>query len=133
MNASLVSKHYAGHKLRKLFCYNDVVSDSNGAVYSVVTAIEENMLEAVASRLVNSAVYELDAVILSMVSEMFRSFNMEVMLAYLRDLLAGVESKIIPNDEFYKIFEGVYPECSMLWRTECGYMAFCISRQTAKQ
>ena len=129
MNANLVSKHYAGHKLGKLFCYNDVVSDSKGTVYSVVTAIEESMLEAVASRLINSAVYELDAVILSMISEMFRSFNMEVMLAYLRDSLAGVESKVIPNEEFYKIYDGVYPECSMLWRTEYGYMAFCISRK----
>lgn len=129
MTANLVSKNYEGHKLGKLFCFNDVLSDSKGTVYSVVTAIEESMFEAVASGMMNSTVYELDSVALSMVSEMFRSFNNEVMMAFLHDSLTSVESGHITNDDFYKIFEKVYPECSMLWRTEYGYMAFCVSKK----
>lgn len=129
MTANLVSKNYAGHKLGRLFCYRDVISDSKGAVYSVVTAIEESMLEAVAERLMNSAVYELDAVVLSVVSEMFRSFNNEVMMAFLHDSLTSVESGHMSEEDFYRKFEKVYPEWSMLWRTEYGYMALCISKK----
>lgn len=129
MTANLVSKKYTGHKLGRLFCCNDVMSASDGTVYSVVTAVEESMLEAVASRLINSTVYELDEVILSMVSEMFRSFNLEVMMAFMRDSFTSLESRTMPNDEFYKIFENKYPSYSMLWRTEYGYMALCISKK----
>lgn len=129
MSASLVSRNYAGDKLGKLFCYNDVLTAPNGATYSVVTAIEESVLEAVTSSMINSTLPELDELMFYMISEIFRSFNVEVMMALLRDSLNIVDSKVIYDTYFYKLFENEYPTCSMLWRTEHGYIAFCVNKE----
>lgn len=128
MNAELFSKNYAGHKLHQLFCYNDVLEAADGAVYSVTTAIEYSMLEVIARRLVSQETLELDCVMLPVLSEMLKSFNMEVMMAFLNEAPARKGSQAIPEKNFYAQFDHVYPDYSMLWRTYCGCMAFTIKK-----
>ena len=124
MNAELLSKRFAGHKLNNIFCYNDVLEARNGTVYSVTTAIEYPMLEIIARRLVKQESLELDSVMLPMLSEMLKSFNMEVMMAFINEAPARKESKAIPEENFYAQYDKIYPDYSMLWRTYCGYLAF---------
>lgn len=128
MNASLVSKNYSGHKLNKPFCYTDVFIGADGASYTVITAIEESMLEVVASRLMDSEFFVLDAVMLPVVSEMLKSFNLEVMMAFLNDSLTETSSRVISKESFYETFESSYPDHTVLWRTDYGYIVFCVRK-----
>lgn len=132
MNVELFSKNYAGHKLDRLFCYNDVLKTADGEVYSVTAAIEYPMLEVIARRLVKQESLELDSVMLPMLSEMLKSFNMEVMMAFLNETPERTESKAIPEKSFYAQYEKVYPDYSMLWRTYCGYIAFSVKKVSAE-
>ena len=129
VNAELLSKRYAGHKLGPLFCYNDVFEVPDGTRYSVTTCIEHSMLEVVGRKLVKREVIELDSVMLPMFSEMMKSFNLEVCLAMLNTDMKRVKSAAIPEENFYAQYkDNVYPDYSMLWRTYCGYLAFSTKK-----
>lgn len=133
MNASLVNKHYMGYKLAKLFCIVDVFTAEDGSVYHVTTAIEERMLEVVALKMINSKAFVLDAVMLPLVTEMMKSFNYEVMMAFLNNSVTRKSSQVIQNGDFYKSFEHSYPDYSMLWRTESGFIAMGVKKKPPVQ
>lgn len=126
MNAELFSKKYTGHRLGRLFCYNNIVEMPDGEIYSVTSAVEYPMLEVIARRLVKQEAFGLDSVMLPLVSEMMKSFNLEVIMALFNAPPDNKESKAIPHDRFYAQYDSVYPEYSMLWKTNCGYLAFTI-------
>lgn len=128
MNAELFSKKYTGHKLDRLFCYEDVLELADGTNCTVVTAIEYPMLEIIARRFVKSEILELDSVMLPMLSEMMRSFNMEVAVAFLGYTPKRKESAAIPEKNFYALYDKAYPDHSMLWRTYCGHFAFVVKK-----
>ncbi len=126
MKADLVSKNYAGFALTKPFCYNDVYKTEDGKTYSVVSVVEESVLEMIALKFLDAKVFEMNAVMSSVLSEMLKSFNMEVMMAFLNGSLNNIKSRIMPSSEFYASYEKSYPSYTMLWRTTCGYIAFGI-------
>lgn len=126
MNAELISKNYAGFALTKPFCYNDVFTAEDGKTYSVVSAVEESVLEVIALKFLDAKIFEMNAVMSSLLSEMLKSFNMEIMMAFTNSSLNNTKSKIMPSSEFYASYEKVYPDYTMLWRTSCGYIAFGI-------
>jgi len=128
MKAELVSRNYAGFPLNKPFCYTDLFTDKKGNTYTVVSVVEESTLEVIAQRFLNLKTFELNAVTTSVLSEMLKSFNMEVMMAFQNDSLTSIESRIMPGSEFYRIYDNVYPDYSMLWRSPNGYIAFTIKK-----
>lgn len=128
MNAELFSKTYTGHKLKKLFCYRDVLEKFDGKTYSIVTAIEYPMLEIIARRFVKQEVLELDGVMRPLLSEMLNSFNTEVSIALFDSTPTFKESNAIPEENFYALYDKVYPEYSLLWRTYCGHFVIAVSR-----
>lgn len=128
MNAEIFSKTYTGHKLKKLFCYRDVFEKSDGKTYSIVTAIEYPMLEIIARRFVKQEVLELDGVMRPLLSEMLNSFNTEVSIALFDSTPTFKESNAIPEKSFYALYDKVYPEYSLLWRTYCGHFVIAVSR-----
>lgn len=129
MNADLFSKKYTGHKLNTLFCYQDALELKDGSTCTVYTAIEHSMLEIMAHRLVKSEILVLDSVMLPMLSEMMRSFDMEVASAYLGYRPKHKSGCAIPEENFYAIYDNAYPDHSMLWRTYCGHFAFVVKNQ----
>ena len=129
MNAELFSKKYTGHKLDTLFCYKDVLELEDGTSCTVYTAIEHSMLEIMTRRLVKSEIMVLDSVMLPMLSEMMRSFDMEVASAYLSYRPRHKGGCAIPEENFYAIYDNAYPDHSMLWRTYCGHFAFVVKKQ----
>lgn len=133
MNATVVNKHYAGHKLAKLFCVLDTFTAADGSVYDVLTGIEERMLEIVAMKIINAKAFVLDAVMLPLVTEMVKSFDYEVMMAFLNDAVKCTNTRVIRNGDFYRAYETVYPDYSMLWRTEGGFIAFGIRKRPSAQ
>ena len=87
----------------------------------------------IALKFFKESVFVMDGVMSSMLSEMLKSFNMEVMMAFLNNSLSNTQSRIMSNADFYKLFETVYPDYTMLWRTEYGYIAFCIKKRPVQQ
>lgn len=131
LNADLFSKHYTGHKLDRLFCCNSAILNARGEMYSVTTAIEYPMLEVIARKFVAAEVFEMDAVMLSMLSELLNSFNTEVITALFNQPHTWNSVQTIPEKDFYAMYdERTYPDYSMLWRTYCGNMALAISKMT---
>lgn len=131
MNAELFSKHYTGHKLDRLFCCDSVIRIADGEMYLVTTATEYPMLEVISRKFVAAEVFEMDTVMLSMLSELINSFNTEVLTALLDQPHTYSTVKVIPEKEFYEMYdERTYPDYSMLWRTYCGNMAIAISKLT---
>lgn len=128
LNAELFSKNYAGYKLGSLFCYNDIIQLADGTEYSIMTALEESVLDVIGRRLVHQEVIELDSVMLPLFSEVMKSFNSEVALAMLNQEFKSVKSGAVPPQEFYAQYEKQYPDYSMLWRTYCGYIAFTAKK-----
>lgn len=128
MNAHLISKNYQGYELAKPFCYTDTFTVSDGGSYSVTVAVEEEVLKVLALKFFKESVFVMDGVMSSMLSELLKSFNMEVMMAFLNTSLFNKESRIMSTPDFYKLFDIVYPDYTMLWRTEYGYIAFCIKK-----
>ncbi len=128
MNSHLISKNYQGYELAKPFCYTDTFTVSNGESYSAAVAVEEEVLKVLALKFFKESVFVMDGVMSSMLSEMLKSFNMEVMMAFLDSSLLNKESRIMSTSDFYKLFAIVYPDYTMLWRTEYGYIAFCIKK-----
>lgn len=126
MNSELVSKNYAGFALTKPFCYNDHFTDDSGRTYLVASAVEESVLEVVALKFLDAKVFEMNAVLSSILAEMMKSLNMEVMMAFTNSQLTNTKSKIMPANEFYASYEKTYPNYTMLWRTQQGYIAFGI-------
>lgn len=132
MNSHIVSKKYQGYELTKPFCYTDVFTDPNGGTYRAVSAVEESVLAVIAQKFFNESVFVMDGMMSSMLSEMLKSFNMEIMMAFLGNPLTNAESRIMSVSDFYKLFDTVYPDYTMLWRTDHGYISFCIRKEPAK-
>lgn len=128
MNAELFSKNYAGHKLGTLFCYNDVLTTADGMTYSITMAIEHSMLQIIANRLVKQDVLELDSVMLPLISEMLKSFNMSVATAFFGEPPVRKKSDSITPQNFYAMYDKMYPDHSMLWRTYCGHFVYAIRK-----
>lgn len=128
MNAELFSKTYTGHKLKKLFCYRDVLERADGEKYAIVTAIEYPMLEMIARKFIRQEMLELDAVMLPLLSEMLNSFNTEVSIALFDSTPTFKESSAISEEDFYALYDKVYPEYSLLWRTYCGHFVTAVCR-----
>lgn len=133
MNATLVSKNYAGHKLAKLFCVINRYAAADGTVYSTLTALEESMLETAVRKMVNVKAFELDAVMLPIVTEMVKSFSNEVVTAFLDNSITLTSTSVIQNSSFYSAYETAYPDYSMLWRTDSGFITFGIKKKEAGQ
>lgn len=133
MSAQTVSMNYQGYELTKPFCYTDTFVTPNGDTFFVVSAVEESVLQVIALKFFKESVFVMDGVMSSILSEMLKSFNMEIMMAFLNNSLSNTQSRIMSNADFYKLFETVYPDYTMLWRTEYGYIAFCIKKRPAQQ
>lgn len=128
MNATLVSKNYAGHRLARLFCVLNRYSAADGTVYGTLTAMEESMLETVVRRMMNVKEFELDEVMLPIVTEMLKKFSDEIAAAFLGGDLKHSGTMVIKSDDFYRAFERIYPDYSMLWRTSSGNISFGIMK-----
>lgn len=124
MKAELTNKNYVGFKLSKLFCYKTVLKGSDKTEYACVTAIEESLLNEVMKGLVSKEASELSDVMLAMIREMFKTFNIKVVGSFLNKSLKITDDQILSDDSFYSIYANVYPDYSMLWRTRSGYIAF---------
>lgn len=133
MNAKLANAKYSGDKLSNPFCYADTYSTSNGDMYGIMTAIEEDALQYIASEFINEKVFEMDAVMASMLGEIMASFNLQVVMAFVGKSPNSLKSQIIPETEFYNQYENIYPDYTMLWRTNRGYVASCIKKINAEQ
>lgn len=126
MQASIVSRKYAGYRLNKLFCYNDRYASSDGTVYSVVLAVEEPLLKRIAANVVSEKLFSEPEVMVSLLTELLKSFVSEIMMAFMQNGLTYIGGRTIPHDEFYKLFSVEYPKYSMLFGTNFGYMVFCL-------
>ncbi len=126
MQASIISKKYAGYRLNKLFCYNNQYASSDGKVYSVVLAAEEPLLKRIATNVVNEELFEEKEIMLPMLTALLKSFISEVMTAFMPGGLTYIGGQTILTADFYNLFSVEYPKYSMLFQTNFGYMAFCI-------
>lgn len=126
MQASIISKKYAGYRLNQLFCYNDQFTSANGTVHSVVIAAEEPLLKRIAMNVVNEELFGERKVMLPLLTELLKSFLSEVMTAFMPDELTYLGGRPFPAADFYNLFSVEYPKYSMLFQTNFGYLAFCI-------
>lgn len=126
MQASIISKKYAGYRLNKLFCYNDQYASSDGKTYSVVLAAEEPLLKRIAMNVVSEELFDEKEIMLPMLTALLKSFLSEVMTAFMPGMLTYIGGQTIPTADFYNLFSVEYPKYSMLFQTNFGYMAFCI-------
>lgn len=123
-----VSMNYSGHELGEAF-YCEIVFDSGrGKKCAVTLAVERKMLERIMRNFIEDTdVLELDAFMQPMVMEILKSFSYSVVDSFLPEAMQPVEDRSISKDEFYGKFKEFYPDYSTLWRTEYGFMAFCIT------
>ncbi len=128
VTTTLVSEKYAGHELGKLFCYRDKFKNEWDEEYTIVTAMEETLLTKIMTTLLNKKVCEIDEIVTPMIKEMFKAFNRDVLTAFLPNTLVNFNSTVLPEKDFYASFKDIYPDYSMLWRTEHGYMALYINK-----
>ena len=131
ISTTLVNEKYQGYELGKLFCYRDKFKTETDEEYTIVTAMEETLLSNIMTGLLNKKILGLDEVMTPMVKEMFKAFNRDILLAFLPSTLVNFNSTILPEHDFYNMFKEVYPDYSMLWRTDHGYIALCISKTKA--
>lgn len=127
--ASLVSRKYAGHDLGSLLCVSDEFTDETGVVYSVTTAIEESVVMSEASKIMHRSVLEMKDVMLPLVTQVLTAFNTNIIHSFISESLVNTGSRVIDSTDFYKAFENVYPDYTLLWRLGEGYMAFCIRKK----
>lgn len=129
-----VSKNYAGHQLAEAYYYEDRFDDGTGRIYKTTLAIERKVLLQIMTNLMDSkAMLEIDAVMHPMVKEILKSFDYTVVDEFFVEAMHPIESKPLSSDMFYSQFEDYYPDYSTLWRTEYGFMAFCISEEKVKK
>lgn len=128
INANLLNGKYAGYKLGELFCRCDAFTAADGTVYTAVTAMEQCLLEVIMRKMVDPRVLEMEDIILPLVTEMLKTFNFEITAAFLNDVPANTSGGMMKGPDFYKIFETAYPDYSMIWRTNHGYVAFCLKK-----
>lgn len=131
VSTTLVSEKYQGYELGKLFSYRDKFKTENGEEYTIVSAMEETVLANIMKSLLNKKLFELDEIMTPMVKEMFKAFHRDLLSAFLPHTLVNFNSTILPEHDFYAMFKEVYPDYSMLWRTDNGYIALCISKGRA--
>lgn len=127
---TLVNKKYQGYELGKLFCYRDEFTDKFGNIYSVTTAVEEDVVEKVVSKIMDKKAFVLSDVMQPMIAEIVKSLNTTVVKAFVSEELENTNSAYMKSSDFYASFEKVYPDYSTLWRTMYGYLAFCIRKKT---
>ncbi|MDE5742350.1 MAG: hemerythrin domain-containing protein [Oscillospiraceae bacterium] len=132
ISTTLVSAKYQGYELGKLFCYRDKFKTETEEEYTIVTAMEETLLSNIMTSLLNKKIFELDEVMTPMIKEMFKAFNRDILSAFLPHALVNFNSTVLPERDFYAMFKDVYPDYSMLWRTDNGYIALCINKNKVK-
>ncbi|MBD5130452.1 MAG: hemerythrin family protein [Ruminococcaceae bacterium] len=133
MNAKLANAKYAGYKLSNPFCYGDTFTTANGDIYGMMTAVEENVLQYIASEFIDEKAFDLDAVMNSMLGEIISSFNLQLVMAFVGKSPSSLKSQIISETEFYSQYKNIYPDYTMLWRTDRGYIAVCLKKLNAEQ
>lgn len=131
VSTTLVNEKYQGYELGKLFCYRDKFKTEADEEYTIVTAMEETLLSNIMTGLLNKKIFDLDEVVTPMVKEMFKAFNRDILSAFLPNALVNINSTILPERDFYAMFKEIYPDYSMLWRTDHGYIALCINKAKA--
>lgn len=132
VSATLVSEKYQGYELGSLFCYRDKFKTETGDEYTIITAMERTLLAQIMTNILNKRVFDLDEIMAPMVKEMFKAFNRDMLTAFLPHELTNFNSTVLPEKDFYACFKEVYPDYSMIWRTDHGYMALCIDKSKAK-
>lgn len=132
-NAELANGKYTGYKLTKPFCYGDTYTTEDGRIVAIMTAVEETALKKMAADLFNEKLFQMNAVMSSMLGEMLTLFNTNVVMGFLGERATSIKSKIISNTEFYYQYEHIYPEYTMIWRTGHGYIACCLTEISQEQ
>lgn len=132
INTTLVNEKYQGYELDKLYCYRDKFKTETNEEYTIITAMEETLLANIMSSLLNKKIFAIDEIVAPMVKEMFKAFNRDMLTAFLPHTLVNFNSTVLPERDFYASFKEVYPDYSMLWRSDYGYMALCIDKSKAK-
>lgn len=133
ISTTLVSEQYHGHDLGKLFCYRNRFRTETGDEYTIVSAMEESVLANTMTSILDKRLFELDEIMAPLVKEMFKTFHRDVMTAFLPHTLININSAILPEHDFYAMFKEVYPDYSMLWRTDNGYIVLCINKDKKPQ
>lgn len=130
---TLVSKNYAGHMLGEAYFYEDKFDNGTDRIYKTTLAIEKKVLLQIMTNLLDSdTMLELEAVMHPMVNEILKCFDYTIADEFFAEAMCPTESRPLSSDMFYSQFEDYYPDYSTLWRTEYGFMAFCISEVKIK-
>lgn len=132
ISTTLVSEKYQGYELGNLYCYRDKFKTETNEEYTIITAMEQTLLGHIMTSIMNRKVFDLDDVMAPMVKEMFKAFNRDMLSAFLPHTLVNLNSTVLPQNDFYAGFRNVYPDYSMLWRSDYGYIALCISKTNAE-
>lgn len=126
---SVVSKNYAGHKLGSLLCYRSLFRDDSGTVYTAVTAAEKTLLSRALSNTVNPKAFGMEQVMKPLVSEIVKGFNEKVAESFLTEPLTYLNGDLMQSGDFYRSYVNIYPDYSMLWRTDSGFFVYFISKR----
>ena len=128
MQAELVSHQYDGYEIEEAFyCEALFTDESESVVYRGTLAIEMELLLASLSVIMNKEIKEIDDVIAPLAMTMASSFISDVTKAFAAKHLTTIKTTVLQRADFYAEFDDVYPDYSLLWRTNCGYFAFCLN------
>lgn len=134
IKSTLVSKHYDGFELGEAYYFEIVYSDEKGKTHTASVGTEKKLMLKVLGDLMCIDADDLDReIMIPMIMELNQVFTDNVAKAFFSETVTRIDSKFLQRKEFYSKYEKHYPDYSLLWRTEYGYLAFCLSSEENRE
>lgn len=125
--SQLVSECYHGENIGEIYFCRLYYTSANGAQIIVYIGFEENLVLAAASEMMGTRVKKVSKLTQSVVKQLSKSIvkNLGKYFAYL-DSSSLKKDSMISYELLIKTFQNEYPPVSILFRTDEGYLVFCV-------
>ncbi len=128
LNAQKISGHYAGEDFGKTICNRLVYRSQNGEKREIILVFEENFLLKIIGRILNTDFPRIDDMIINITRYITRQL-LEKLREHIPslDLYEIEKENLLTHEQLVNSFKKSNPSCSLLFSTNDGYFAFCMS------
>lgn len=134
LEARKISEQYAGEDFGKIVCNRLVYHSQQMEKREIMVVFEENLLLKIIGRILNTNFPQIDDMIINITRYITRQ-----LLEKLREQIPSIDlyeienESLLTHEQLVNSFKQSHPACSLLFSTNDGYFAFCMSNPASIQ
>lgn len=127
LEAKVISKSYGGERFGKAIYYRLVYGKNQDERLEIILAFEEKLLTGTVGKIIGDQSGKVDVMILNITRYMAKQF-MNRVAKYFSDIdfFEVKKENLLTYNQFKNIFDENHMQCSLLFDTGEGYLAYCV-------